>query len=178
MEVVKKKININHITGNTFSIPVFLTQKTKNVGYLTDLSEDLTLTKMNVTVTGETSNKLDMVRSWDYNETYKVGHNGVTEATGTYVSYKIDNINYTTYLNDLKTIFSFTTEREVYTKNNFVHEDLNLGKVDKVEVKDLVQIERQAISIIERVSRLRQVNTVEEFNNFGNSYYKINNQTI
>lgn len=166
------------LTGSTLTIPIFFTQKSDNIGVSTDYSQVMTTLKTTVTVSGVTDNKLESVRSFDYQNKYKVGNNGATEVTPEYVKYNINGIDYQTYFKDLVTSFKFTTEREVYTNTNFVHEDFNLGYVDKTQVQDIVDIERQKISVIESFSKLRQISVVEEIEVFGNRFYKINNQTI
>ncbi len=179
MRVLNRTIEKNKITGNTIHIPIFITQKVDTIGLYEDLATDVTkINSITVTVTGTTDNKLAEVRGFDYNSPYTVGNNGVTEVTADHIKYDIDGIAYVTQLADLRTTFTFTTVRDEYSVNNFVSEDKNLAYTDKVDVQDNVDIERVSVSVIEAVSKIRQITTVMEIENFNNGFYKINNQTI
>ena len=121
MYKIKRTVDLNTITGNTIVIPIFLTQKTENLGLWEDYSTDLTMSSgITVTVTGLTNNKLTEVRGYDYSNPYTVGSNGITAQSSTEVSYTIGNINYITELSGLTTTFSFTDTRTIYLTNNFI----------------------------------------------------------
>ena len=47
-------------------------------------------------ITGFTSNKLDLVKTYNPNNPFQVGVNGVTSVSTNNVSYTIGNINYST----------------------------------------------------------------------------------
>lgn len=104
-------------------------------------------------VTGVTDNKLFKIRSYDPNQPYKVGLNGVTEVNNEtiesvnydVIKYEIDGIKYTTYIkNGNNDIFNLTdsnsiTNISVKISNNYKFSnvsavnqgDLNLLSLDK-----------------------------------------------
>jgi hypothetical protein len=179
MEIIKKNIDLKKITGNSISIPIFLYQKTDNIGLYEDLSEDLTLTPdINITVTGITESKLNSVRGYDYDNLYQKGVNGVEEVTSDYVRYNINGIVYKTNLNDDSTTFTFSTVNNGYMNNNFISVDNNIGYVDKVNIQDSVYIERENISVIESFSKIRQIGLVSEIATFANGFFTVKDQTI
>lgn len=179
MEFIRKVVNRNLITGQTVNFIINLTQEYENMGYMTDFSNDLTLNAVkNVTITGITESKLSSVRSYDYNNPYKVGINGVTEVTSTYVKYNINGVNYSTNLADLSTTFSTIDVNQDYKVDYFIFEERNLSYVDKIFIDNSVFIERQNISVMESFSKLRQISSVTEIETFNNGFYKIFDQTI
>ena len=107
-----------------FYINIFLTQTQKNLGqfslitnneiigdlieFAPNLSRQSNTTNSpsistTVTVTGLTSSRLEEVKT--YNNTYKVGVNGVILASSTLVVYKIDDITYQTLLDGSDTTY-------------------------------------------------------------------------
>lgn len=180
MEIKKYLINKNIITGGTVGLGILLENKTVGIDFYTDLSEDITMSAdtIPVSITGFTDSKLNTVRSYDFNNLYVVGVNGVTFVASNFISYTINGINYTTYLSDLTTIFQFTTTRNYYTNFNYIGEDNLINYVDETQIDNEISIERQQISVIENFSKLRQVSTVEDFTTFGNNFYPVNDQTV
>lgn len=78
-------------------------------------------------ISGITSHKLDLVKTYSSTNPYQVGVNGVTNVTYqdpialtgiTSVSYSIGDINYTTNLSDLTTDFSTTFTRNINRRSN------------------------------------------------------------
>ena len=180
MKLKKIKINKNTITGSTLSLNLLLNSKTVGLDFYTDLSSNLTISAQTtpVNLTGYTDNKLNLVRSYDYNNPYVVGVNGVTEVDINYIKYIINGINYITNVNDLTTTFEFSTLRYYYTNSNYIGEEDLINYVDKTQIDNEISIERQQTSVIENFSKLRQVSSTEDFTTFSNSFYTINNQTV
>ncbi len=179
MELIKKTINRNILTGGTVNFTINLIQEYDNLGYMTDFSDNLTLNSGQTNViTGFTENKLNNIRSYDYSNPYKVGINGVTKVTDTQIFYTINEINYITNLSDLKTTFQLTKNNQDYISSNFMFEEKNINLIDKMDIDNSIFIERQNISIIENFSKIRQISSVTEIENFNNGFYKIFDQTI
>lgn len=178
MEIIKKRLLLNNLTGDTVNFTVFLTQTYNNLG----LQENVGISQDNATsiviLSGYTSDKLNSIKSFDFLNPYKEGVNGVTKVTETYVEYTIDDINYKTNFSDQSTTFSFITEREIINGNSFIGNDDSFGLIDKVQVNSDVNIIRPNNSIIEVVSKLQQISTTSEIDLFGNSFYNISNQTF
>lgn len=149
------------------------------MGVFEDISSDISETNpVSVNLSGFTENKLSQIRGYDYDSPYTVGVNGVSEINNQYIKYTIGLINYITNLTTLETVFSFTTIRNEYTTNQFIHNDKNLDFVDKMMIDSSINITRQKLSVIESFSKLRQIGGVDELNNFGNKFYNISNQSV
>jgi len=83
-----------------------------------------------IVITGLTSSKLEEVRTYNLNEPYKVGVKGVTNITNDFIEYKINDIEYKTYINnsvttpsnpdtDTNNIDTTTSARLSVTPNQF-----------------------------------------------------------
>lgn len=141
-------------------------------------------------ISGYTTNKLDLVRTYDINNPYQIGVNGVTSITYdpivltaiTSVSYSIDNINYVTQLRDFTTIFYTNAsgyDFEPYItfpnkQNTFdIKEEAKMGLVFPPKVSNELFIERMSLAVFERYSRLSEIRTLESLTNYRNGYYTI-----
>ena len=145
-------------------------------------------------ITGFTSNKLDLVRTYSLTNPYQIGVKGVTNITYdttnltgiTSVSYTIEDINYVTQLPSLVTTF-FTYysgyDFEPYItfpniQNTFdIKEESKMGMVFQPKVKNELFIERMNLAVFERHSRISETRTLEELINYRNGYYRIKEAT-
>jgi hypothetical protein len=141
-------------------------------------------------ITGFTSNKLDLVKTYSLTNPYQIGVKGVTNITYgttnltgiTSVSYTIDNINYVTLLPSLVTTF-FTNysgyDFEPYIifpnkQNTFdIKEEAKMGMVFPPKVKNELFIERMDLAVFERHSRISETKSLEDLINYRNGYYII-----
>jgi len=146
-------------------------------------------------ISGSTSHKLDLVKTYSITNPYQIGVNGVTNIiykdpialTGiTFVSYSIGNINYTTRLSDLSTTF-FTNasgyDFEPYIafpnkQNTFdVKEESKMGLVFPPKVNNELFIERMSSAVFERYSRFSEIKNSGTLTYYRNGYYNIK-QTV
>lgn len=154
-------------------------------------------------ITGFTSDKLDLVRTYNNTNPFQVGINGVTSIgynnstippTITSVSYTIGDINYVTYdpqntniysnrrLTKFKTLLSgYDFEpysNQIETQNTFdIKEEGKMGLVFQPKVDSELFIERQSISVFERHSRLSRIRSFGALENYRNGYYIIIQET-
>lgn len=145
-------------------------------------------------VSGFTSQKLDLVRTYNINNPYQIGVNGVTNITYnpinlttiTSVSYYIGDINYVTELPSLVTRF-YTNysgyDFEPYInfpnrQNTFdIKEESKMGLVFPPKIVNELFIERMNLSVFERYSRLSEINNMGGLMNYRNGYYNIKQST-
>ena len=142
-------------------------------------------------ISGFTSNKLDQVKTYNKNNPYQIGVNGVTNVTYsdpinltgvTSVSYSIGSINYITDISSLVTRF-FTNasgyDFEPYIvfpnrQNTFdVKEEAKMKLVFPPKVTNEVFIERMSTAVFERYSRLSDIRNLGTLTNYRNGYYNI-----
>ena len=157
-------------------------------------------------ISGITSHKLDLVKTYSSTNPYQVGVNGVTNVTYqdpialtgiTFVSYSIGDINYTTKLSDLITILTsnitqfpttFFTNSSGYdfepyitfpNKQNTVDikEEAKMGLVSPPKINNELFIERQDLAVFERYSRFSEIKNLNDLIYYRNGYYNIK-QTV
>ncbi len=145
-------------------------------------------------ITGYTSNKLDLVRTYSLTNPYQIGVNGVTNITYdpinltgiVSISYTIDNINYVTQLPSLITTFSTNYsgyDFEPYItfpnkQNTFdIKEEAKMGLVFPPKVNNELFIERMSVAVLERQSRLSEISTLQGLIEYRNGYYKVTQTT-
>ena len=157
-------------------------------------------------ISGITSHKLDLVKTYSSTNPYQVGVNGVTNVTYkdqialtgiTSVSYSIGDINYTTILSDLITnlksnITQFPTtfftnssgyDFEPYItfpnkQNTFdIKEEAKMGLVSPPKINNELFIERQDLAVFERYSRFSEIKNLNDLTYYRNGYYNIK-QTV
>lgn len=149
-------------------------------------------------ITGVTSHKLDLISTYDKNNLFQIGVNGVTNidydptnlTAITKVYYTIGNINYETeYTNDNVTIYVdnpysglkkrlntvFKTSMSGYDFDDYpsIKEEAKMGLVFPPKVSNELFIERMSVSVFERHSRLSEIKTLEELIEYRNGYYNI-----
>lgn len=144
-------------------------------------------------VTGFTSQKLDLIRTYSNTTPYIVGINGVTNINYdsnnpnviTSVEYSIGDINYVTQLPSLVTTFS--TNLSGYINDGFepyiifpnrqntfdIKEESKMNLVFTPKVKNELFIERMRLSVFERYSRLSEIKSMSDLINYRNGYYRI-----
>lgn len=157
-------------------------------------------------ISGITSHKLDLVKTYSSTNPYQVGVNGVTNVTYqdpialtgiTFVSYSIGDINYTTKLSDLITILTsnitqfpttFFTNSSGYDfepyitfpnkQNTFdIKEEAKMGLVSPPKINNELFIERQDLAVFERYSRFSEIKNLNDLIYYRNGYYNIK-QTV
>jgi len=149
-------------------------------------------------ITGFTSDKLDLVRTYNNEVPFRVGVNGVTDIgynnttppTITSVEYTIGDIEYITYDPENRNIFSnrrltkFKTllsgydfepySNQANTQNTFdIKEEGKMGLVFPPKVNSELFIERQDTAVFERHARLSNITSFGMLENYRNGYYII-----
>jgi hypothetical protein len=142
-------------------------------------------------VTGYTTNKLDIVKTFSRSQPYILGVNGVNNITYsdpinltgiTSVSYIIDDVSYTTRLSDLQTIFSVNgtgNDFEPYLnqqngQNTFdIKEEYKMNLVFPPKVTNDLFIERMELAVFEKHSRLSGIKNLENLEIYRNGYYQV-----
>lgn len=168
-------------------------------------------------ITGTTQHRLDLVKSYDPNNPYIVGTNGVTDVIyntdGSIksVKYNIGGIEYTTeftikvtgpavkqgtkvpnlnrsgnirqlpseYLEPTDVIYptTFRYSPSTITETDYYifKDESKMGVVFTPKVEDEVFIERQVINTFEIQSRLSEINSLDELEDYNNGFYNIQN---
>lgn len=154
-------------------------------------------------ITGFTSHKLDLVSTYDKNNPFQIGVNGVTNidynptnlTAITKVYYTIGNINYETEYTNSKTDIGgmtiyvdnpysrlqkrldtvFKTSMSGYDFDDYpsIKEEAKMGLVFPPKVSNELFIERMSLAVFERHSRLSEIKTLEELIEYKNGYYNI-----
>jgi len=154
-------------------------------------------------ISGTTSHKLDLISGYDKNLPIKLGpingnivtnieYTDLANTAYTKIYYTIGDINYiTTYrpplnqfdLNTHPTVFSTTlsgVDFNQYTNNNSniqytfdVKEESKMGLVSPAKVKNELFIERMSVAVFERHSRLANIKSLEDLEEYRNGYYNI-----
>jgi hypothetical protein len=138
-------------------------------------------------ITGVTSHKLDLVSTYDQNNVFQVGVNGVTAIVAgnpMIIKYTIDGINYETKYQPTKSGFDVSNFTHPTTFNTnlsgfdfakyfFIKEEAKMGLVFPPKVNNELFIERMSLAVFERHSRLSDIKTLEMLINYRNGYYKI-----
>ena len=141
-------------------------------------------------VTGFTDSRLLEVKTYDKNQPYQVGYNGVTKVIydstnkPTQVEYTLDGINYITSIgkplfpdNDLffktETVYFFESSTLSDEKINLIKRDVEMGVSETPKIESDIFIERQSTSIFERHMRMGEIDTLNELEAYRNGYYNI-----
>ena len=169
-------------------------------------------------VTGTTQHKLDLVKSYDPNNPYIIGLNGVIainyDGNGyapiniKSVEYVLNGVWYKTEMTSnsnnlvpnlntkysgnksyipqtqrniiqkdtvLPTVFRYVTQPLVEDDYFVFKDEVKMGVVFSPKVSDEVFIERQSITIFEKQSRLSEIKTLDDLEEYNNGFYKIVN---
>lgn len=99
-EIIKNPEIIGELTTNVFSLNIPNTSTPS--------------TPKSITVTGLTKSRLDEVKTYNVNQPFKIGINGVNTIATDYIEYTIGDVKYKTFLVDNLTIFSVTKLEDVF----------------------------------------------------------------
>lgn len=134
-------------------------------------------------ITGFTSHKLDLVSTYDKNNPFQIGVNGVTNVEYdptnltaiTKVYYTIGNVDYITdyrknvsisnsrqpYGSQFPTIFKTTMSGYDFDDYFSIKEEAKMGLVFPPKVSNELFIERMSVAVFERHSRLSEIKTLD-----------------
>lgn len=169
------KIKLTREIGEV-SFNFTLNSSDRNLGYIIDTTENkltTTLDRTNVRYLG--NSRLDECKSFDINNPYVVGVNGVTNIKDDIITYKLDDITFKTNIKTNETFCEITTNTDMYVDTVYVRE--YVGFKNKPLVSD-VTINRGNQNIMENFFRLKTVTTLKDFNETGFGFYEVYNQTI
>lgn len=146
-------------------------------------------------ITGFTSHKLDLVSTYDKNNPFQIGVNGVTNVEYdptnltaiTKVYYTIGNVDYITdyrknvsisnsrqpYGSQFPTIFKTTMSGYDLDDYFSIKEEAKMGLVFPPKVSNELFIERMSVAVFERHSRLSEIKTLDGLIEYRNGYYNI-----
>ncbi len=148
-------------------------------------------------ISGFTDSRLNEVISYDKNNPYIVGLNGVTNVVYTpnvvnsgntlsQVEYTINGIKYITSIekplfpdSDLyfktKTVYFFESSGLTKQNMSLIKREAEMGISFPPKIENQIFIERQSISVFERHLRLEDIESVDQFDTYKNGYYNIFN---
>lgn len=145
-------------------------------------------------VSGFTTNKLDMIKTFSRGQPYIIGVNGVTNITYsdtvnltgiTSVSYTVEGVNYITTLPKLITTFYINSNGDDFEpyynqqngQNTFdIKEEYKMNLVFPPKITNDLFIERMQFAIFEKHSRLSFIKNTDQLELYRNGYYEINKQ--
>ena len=146
-------------------------------------------------ITGNTTHKLDLIRTYDNNNPYQVGcrkydvtnpsvcvvnvlivNTDPTSGQLNNVTYNVGGIQYvTTFLQDgnTETTFSFNPSPIVEDDYFIFKDEINMGVVFSPKIEEELFIDRKPISVFEPHIRLSNITTLEQLERYNNGYYNV-----
>lgn len=183
MEKIKKRIRFK--SGSTYSFNFCLYNMSNLLGEYTPIDQNSPNTNNTfvsntiVTITAETSSKLSEVRTYDDNNPFIVGQNGVTnlEYSGNTlikVEYTLNGIDYTTNILNNTTTYSFQTKGLDSSNSDnlpIIKNDRILDVSLKKDSLNLINVERQTQSAIENHYRISQIKNINDLTTYASGNY-------
>lgn len=175
-------INLDNELKTFYYVDVFLTQTQKNMGQFTtiknnqiigDLKElpsfyfenqtentiNQSTTPNTVKITGLTASRLNEVKT--YEGLFKVGINGVTVVNEDYIIYQIDEISYTTFIENNLTIYSVTKPTNEFENQSVIRDD-NSVSIDVKKTLNAFLIDRSNISVYEYFNKINNCDNLDD----------------
>lgn len=164
----------------TYYLDIFLKKTYKNLGQFETINpnsqivgtlEEITFIQtelgldnsqpFNVTISGLTSSRLEEVKTYNTQNPYKVGINGVTTITSDYIEYVIDDVNYITYLEDNLTIFKLTKLTNELEKQNIIAND-NSVSIDIKKTLNAMVVDRSNVSVYDYFNKINNCSSLDD----------------
>jgi hypothetical protein len=161
------------VTESGYSLTLNLTKKLEASGLLHNVEQGEYNPPVDeshefAVITGETEDRLEEVMTYNLNNPFIEGVNGVLSATSEYVVYVIDEVVYTTILDTKKTFYEigmnglnpensiarFVIKREA---------DVFIGKNNTI---DKIEIDRSEFSVFESLFRIAKIDSLDDFENY------------
>jgi hypothetical protein len=114
-----------------------------------------------ILVTGLTVSRLDEVKTYNPNQPYKVGINGVTNVTSEFIEYTIGDVEYKTFLPFGMTTYKVLKEQSVF-ENQPVIWNADSVFVDIKKTLNAMIIERSNISVYEYFNKMNNCDSLDE----------------
>lgn len=138
--------------------------KTTNINLNQDNPTNLSIqstTLSNVLITGLTKSRLDEVKTYNPNQPYKVGVNGVTNVTIDFIEYAIGDIGYKTFLSDGLTTYQLIKQQDIF-ENQPVIWNADSVFIDIKKTLNAMIIDRGNISVYEYFNKMNNCNILDE----------------
>lgn len=170
-----KRFKITRDLGvDSILIPISI--KSRDLGFISNPPVPNNKTKTYKTLIKYIGNsRLDECKSFNINEPYIVGVNGVKNINDNIITYTINDITYTTNIDNNETNIVLTTENNIYEGTNYSRETIGLSEEP---VSEDLFVERGTLNIMENFFRLKNIKKLNDFNETGFGFYRIYNQTI
>lgn len=159
--------------------PIQLTHGHSNLGSLRELGQSGETRAANSssnssvgfqTVTGITESRLDEVRTYNLQQPYIAGANGVQTVTEAAVVYVLEGVTYTTSLDDLTTTYSLGIVPQAQALvTHFLYRDERDVFIDKHETKRDILMERSEMSVFDPMIRIAGVNSLDDLTDYFNT---------
>lgn len=142
-------------------------------------------------ISGYTDSRLLEIQTYEKNQPYQVGYNGVTQVdynnngTVKFIEYIINDIKYqTTFVRPLfpneplktfvtNTIYFFESEGLTEENINVIKKEVEMGLSEPPKIEEEIFIERQETSVFERHLRMGEIESLEQLEEYKNGYYTI-----
>ena len=163
-------------TNDNLIFNIILTQNSRSLGLSSseDISDNVLISNG---VIYDTDSRLGEIISFDVDNPYIVGVNGVTSIKDNIIKYTINEDEYTTDLNTNKTKVIKKFKITNYKNKNIFYGN-KIGLDNKVKSLNTVNIDRNNLSVIDKFSKLKNVSSVIDVELLDGTFYNIINQTV
>ena len=114
-----------------------------------------------IIITGITKSRLEEVKTYDSNASYKLGVKGVFNITNEFIEYSIENTRYKTYLSDGLTTYSITKLKENF-ENQPVIWNADSVFIDIKKTLNAMVIDRGNISIYDYFNKINNCDELDD----------------
>lgn len=182
MEKIYRKIQIpSSGSTNNINLNLFLTEKFTLMGVMdSDLTSEVNNiynNDSNNIVTGYTENRLSEIKTFDFQQPYKLGLNGVTNISytidGKYsiIYYTIDGISYITdVINKNITVYSYVArgiDSIVGDTFSLIRSDKYINLYQKPVTKNYINVEREQLSVLDNHYRIKNIKNIGDLITYG-----------
>lgn len=141
-------------------------------------------------LSGYTDDRLSELKTYDRNQPYQVGYNGVTQVglgpdgNIELVEYIINDIKYITNIGKpilperpdsfkTQTVYFFDASNLSQENINVIKKEVEMGLSEPPKIEEEIFIERQETSVFERHLRMGEIESLEQLEEYKNGYYTI-----
>lgn len=156
--------------------PIQLNQSSTNLGSLRELEQTVTPTPQISSgsggigfqiVTGTTSSRLEEVKTYNFQEPYIVGMNGVQSVDKNEVVYLLDGITYTTSLENGDTTYTLGVVQTRQALNiHYLYRDERDVFIDKRPTQADILMQRLEKSVFDPMLRIAAVNSLDDLTDY------------
>jgi len=165
----------------TYYLDIFLKKTYKNLGQFTIADPNATIVgslssstiipptsptiaitqPRNIFITGTTESRLNEVRTYNFNEPYKIGVKGVTGITSEYIEYIIGGIYYKTFLSSNTTYFEFTKTSDILDQKIIIADNNSIA-IDVKKTLNAMVIDRSNISVYNYFNKINNCSSLDD----------------